>query len=126
MINNKKLIYLGGPYYNEDPKIIKKRFNLYNKLSALLISKKDVYVFSPISHSHPIVHTKNFDRAFWKYEFWMPFDLSLLSQCDELYVVDIDGWRESKGLAAEIEFAKANNIKIKMVTPRGRTYKYEG
>lgn len=125
MINGKKLIYLGGPYSHEDPKVIKKRFNIFNKVSSTLICKKDMFVFSPISHSHPIVTLKNFDKNFWTYGYWMPFDLYILAQCDELLIVDIDGWKESKGLAAEIEFAKANNIKIRMVTPRGKIYKYE-
>lgn|SRR5574343_574904 len=126
MINDKKVIYLAGPYSSDDPKILTKRWKMYNKISSTLISNKDVYVFSPITYSHPIVHQKNFNKDFWTYEYWMPFDKHMLAVCDEMWIVDIEGWDKSKGVLDEIEFAKANNIKIKMVTPRGRTYKYEG
>lgn len=125
MINDKKLVYLAGPYFSEDPKVIKKRFSIFNKVAAHAICKEDVYVFSPISHSHPIVNTKNFDPAFWNHNYWLKFDTQFLAHCDELWVLDIDGWKESKGVNAEIEFAVMNNIPIKMVTKRGRVYKYK-
>lgn len=124
MINDKKLVYLAGPYYDDDPKVIKKRFNLFNKVAATLISKKEVYVFSPISHSHPIMGSKAFNKDFFKLRHWMPFDLSIMNNCDELNIIDIEGWDKSEGVKLEIEYAKLNGLPIKMVTPRGRTYKY--
>lgn len=38
---------------------------------------------------------------------------SLISKCDELWVLKIDGWEQSKGVSAEIEYAESLNIPIK-------------
>jgi hypothetical protein len=96
MINDKKLIYLAGPYFHEDPKIKQKRFKLYTKVAAKLISKKDVFVFSPITHGHPIAQVKGFDPN----HDWIPLGKELLSVCDELWVLDLEGWRDSIGTKA--------------------------
>jgi hypothetical protein len=125
MIEGKKLVYLAGPYSHEDPKVLTKRFKLYSKLAAYLISKKDVYIFSPITHSHPMITTKAFDREnFWKYSFWMPFDKAILDICDELWIVDTEGWKESKGLKEEVIHAELASKPIKMVTKRGKVSKF--
>ena len=124
MINGKKLIYLGGPYSHDDKTISAKRYTAYRKLAGLVISKHDSFVFSPITHSHPIVTHKQFDPAYHTYDVWMPLDIAILEVCDELWIAEIDGWKESKGTAQEIEFAKSRDLPIKMITKRGRVYNY--
>ena len=122
---DKKLIYLGGPYSHPDETVRKKRYNTYRKASMLILDKHDCLVFSPITHSHPIVTVKNFPERLWSYDIWLQLDRRLLSVCDELWILDIDGWQDSKGVALEIEHAKEIGIPIKMITKRGRVYNYD-
>ena len=119
MINNKKLVYLAGPYINEDKKVMLKRFKKFNKVAGKLMDTKDVYVFSPISHGHPIHSSVEHPASFW-----LAFSIGMLEKCDEMYILDIEGWKESVGVTAEIEFAREHNIPIKMVTIRGKVTKY--
>lgn len=125
MINNKKLIYLGGPYSHDEQIVRNKRYNTYRKLAGLIIDKHDAFVFSPITHSHPIVTHKSFDQAHHTYEVWMPIDLAILDICDELWIAEIDGWELSKGTKQEIEYARLKGMPIRFITKRGRVYDYE-
>lgn len=123
---DKKTIYLGGPYSHPDENIRKKRYNAYRKLAMLILDKHESLVFSPITHSHPIVTVKNFPEKLWSYDIWLTFDVKMLDVCDELWIAELDGWQESKGTAIEIEHAKATGKPIKMITKRGRVYDYKG
>ena len=125
MINGKKLIYLGGPYSHPEQVVQNKRYTLYRKIAGIILDKHDSFVFAPITHSHPIVTHKAFNKALHTYEVWMPLDLAILEICDELWIAEINGWEESKGTKLEIEYARAKGLPIKMITQRGRVYNYE-
>ena len=54
-------------------------------------------VFSPIAHSHPIaLHGHEGD-----WETWAEFDRAVLGICTSLTVLMLDGWEQSRGIAAE-------------------------
>jgi hypothetical protein len=44
----------------------------------------------------------------------------LMSKCDELFVVTLDGWDTSTGVQEEIEMAKKFNIPISFVKISGK------
>lgn len=119
MINDKKLVYLAGPYIHEDKKVMQKRFKVLSKVAGKLMRDKDVYVYSPITHGHPIHQSTQFTS-----QFWLEFSIGMLDKCDEMYILDIPGWQESVGVTAEIEYARSNNKLLKMVTIRGKVSKY--
>lgn len=134
MINDKKLVYLAGPFADvmHDPKLAKKRVKLFDKVAAILKHQKGYEVFSPLSHGYPIqeVINKKFNDVdkpgdWIKSNDWMPFDLFFLEKCDELFILAIEGWASSRGVLKEIACAKLNNIPIKMVSPRGKITKYK-
>ena len=68
-----------------------------------------VYVFSPISHTHPIAEAGSLPTG---WEFWEAYDNIMLSRCTKLIVLMLDGWKESKGVAAEIKIAEKLGIPI--------------
>jgi len=97
-------IYLCIPYSHIDPDVRHQRFDTANRGAAKLIKEGHV-VFSPISHSHPIApYIGNPNNS----AFWVAQDLSFIEWCDEMHVICIDGWRESKGIKAEM--AEANRL----------------
>jgi nucleoside 2-deoxyribosyltransferase len=98
---SKKKIYLACPYSDPDEFVRFERYYAATKKAAELIRQGHI-VYSPITHSHPINQTCNLPNDF---EFWRESCLSFIDWCDEVYVLDIDGWKESKGVQEEISYA---------------------
>ena len=105
------MIYLASPYYHPDGLIMKTRFLLAKQVTQILVDR-EVWVYSPILHNHPLELDK-------PHEFWMRFDLDVLRRCDSLLVLAIPGWKESKGVGIEISVAKQLNMSIEYVNEQG-------
>lgn len=99
---SKKLYYLAVPYSNPDKSIILERFHKVNIATGKLLNEGK-FVFSPISMSHPVAEDASLPS---NWEYWLSYDELLLSRCDELIILMLDGWKESVGVTAEIEIAK--------------------
>lgn len=54
------------------------------------------------------------DAAFWK-----AYNFDFIRRCDSVYVLDIEGWQESKGVMMEIKLAADCLIPVAFVTPEG-------
>lgn len=107
------LIYLASPYTHDDPVVVHDRFVMACKKAAKLFAAGE-YVFCPIAHAHPIKMVGELDG---QWSFWQPYDEYMLSLCDDLYVLMLDGWKESRGVQAEIKYAERFGIPISYVTP---------
>lgn len=102
------LYYLASPYSHEDPKIIEQRYELANKVAYQLIIKGYTMI-EPISMNH--VKALKYDMP-KDFKFWQTRDTLLISRCDGVIVAMIDGWAESKGVVAEIEFAESLELPV--------------
>lgn len=116
------MIYLASPFAHEDPLIKKTRFLLAEQATANLL-RQDFIVFSPIVHCYKMAINHQLPTD---HDFWMNIDLNILRHAHELFVLDIDGWRRSKGVRMEIDFAKSVNMPITMTDPEGHLSKYKG
>ena len=104
-----KLIYLASPYSGH-PAIQELRFRAVCKVAARIMSSGQ-FVFSPIAHSHPIAQyglPKDF-------EFWRECDTLMMTKCDELWVLMLDGWNVSKGIEAELKLADEMHKPVKFI-----------
>lgn len=101
----KDLIYLAAPYTSSDRETILVRVDLINKAAAHLF-KIGHFVFSPISHTHPIKECSELDGNF---EFWKEYDCRMLGYCNRLVILTLDGWLTSKGVKYEIEYWRRIN-----------------
>lgn len=111
------MIYLACPYSHPDAAVRLSRFQAANIAAARLMRAGEI-VFSPISHSHPMVeHGLPGD-----WEFWERFDRIMLRACCEMVVLAVDGWEESRGVAAEIRLADEMDIPIRMWDPSGPVF----
>ena len=101
-MSNPTFIYLAVPYSHPDAAVREARFNAVNRVAARLM-KEGTHVFSPISHTHPIASRWNLPTD---WEYWASYDRVMLSNCDKLVVLMLDGWRDSVGVQAEIDIAR--------------------
>ena len=97
----KSLVYLACPYSHPDAEVRRLRFEAANRAAGKLM-QDGVFVFSPISHSHPIALACELPLG---WEFWEAFDRAYLTHCHKMIVPMLDGWETSRGIANEIKIA---------------------
>lgn len=109
----KEVIYVASPYSHEDPLIVEENFKKVSEISSKIVANGDVAI-SPITYGHTLIQFTPM-RPDW--EFWTSFCLSLLLKCDKILVCDtMEGWERSKGVEAEISFARDHNIEIEFLS----------
>lgn len=102
------MIYLASPYSHPDLNIMHQRYVQTMKHTAKLLFQGK-HVFSPIVHCHELARWFNLPT---EYNFWLEYNQHMLARADELLVLCLEGWSESKGVAGEIEFARVLNIPV--------------
>lgn len=107
----KELIYLACPYTHKDHAVMVARFEAVNRVAAKLMGEGK-YIFSPISHTHPIAEAGTLPRG-WDY--WEGYDRRILSCCDRLIVLKLPGWEISTGVQAEIKIAQEIGLPIEYI-----------
>jgi len=109
----KGFIYLACPYTHADKSIMIERWSAVNRAAAKLMGNGE-YVFSPISHTHPIAEAGQLPRD---WNFWEGYDRIMLGNCDTLMVLKLPGWNISTGVQAEIKIAEEFGIPIEYMEP---------
>ena len=92
------MIYLACPYSHPDPQTKYLRFRACARISASLIRAGHI-IFAPIVMSHPMTLPSD-------WEFWEKFDKEFLGVCEQLWVLKLQGWKESIGIKAEIKIMR--------------------
>jgi hypothetical protein len=98
--------YLACPYTHEHDYVQHRRYEQVTSVAAQLMSEGQC-IYSPITSMHYLSRHLVRDG-----DFWLQHDLTILSRCDKLIVLQLDGWEQSVGLKMEIEFAKSAGIPI--------------
>lgn len=106
-----EFIYLATPYTHTNHQIMVARFNMVNKVAAKLMSEGK-YIFSPISHSHPIAEAGDLPRG-WQY--WAGYDRRILKICNKIIVLKLPGWDISTGVQAEIQIGNELGIPVEYI-----------
>lgn len=102
------IVYLASPYSHPDPRIREERYGHASYMAAMLM-RDGRLVYSPIVHSHPL--TRLGLPTTWDY--WRTLDEAMLSRCQELLVLTLDGWENSEGVMAEIRLARKLGIPVR-------------
>lgn len=114
-MTEKPLTYLAVPYSHPDPQIRALRFAAANKAAGILMRRGE-FVFSPISHTHPIAEACDLPKG---WEFWQDFDRAFLAASKKVIVLCIDGWGSSAGISAELAFAHSTGIAVEFMAFSG-------
>jgi len=107
------IIYLASPYTHLDSAIMEQRFEAVVAACAHYINKGKI-VYSPIVHNHPIAIRHELPRE-WSY--WLKADLAMLRHASEFHILCLEGYQQSVGVKAELEFAVKAGIDITYVDP---------
>lgn len=92
----RRIVYLAAPYTHPDPAVRQERWLEASRAAAWLMGVGHS-VISPISMGHPVgVMGAEGDWAAWQHTC-----LAMLDAANVLFVLDIDGWKDSTGVRAE-------------------------
>lgn len=108
------VIFLSAPYSHPDPAVVEERVKLVAIAAAHIERSGQGHIIAPILPNHLMVKHGNVPKetAWWSSQF-----LTLLSRCDELWVLKLEGWDKSVGVTQEIEHAAKNHIPIRYLEP---------
>jgi hypothetical protein len=105
------MIYLASPYSHDDPRIRYARFKAVSAAGSKLMEAGYIF-YGPISMTHPLVQ---YGGVGGTWEFWEVFDRAYLELCSELWVLELSGCRESKGVRAELEIMEELGKPFRMI-----------
>ena len=104
------LIYLAAPLGHPDPAVRQERFDSVNRYCGFLIRQHEL-VFSPLSLGASLDGEAISNSA------WYALGLQMLSRCDELRILGLDGWQDSVGVILETRYARQLRIPVSVVDP---------
>jgi hypothetical protein len=102
-------IYIAVPYSHDDFSVCEYRYQVATKYAADQVALGHT-VYSPITHSHPLVVLRPDLRRDW--EFWKRQDQAIIPICLSLHVLMLPGWVGSIGVAKEIRAFEKDNKPI--------------
>lgn len=105
-----KVICVASPY-SGTPDEMKGRFVSVERYVATMIKSGNV-AFSPIVHCHEMAFRHDMPTDF---EFWQYYCLGMLSAMDEMRVLMLPGWGQSKGVSGEIAAALDWGIPVRYI-----------
>lgn len=105
-------VYLASPYSHPHTWVQELRYSAARDALAYLL-QRHIWTYSPIVHCHHLAAHHNLPRGF---QFWVPYNHAMLRASNALYVLDIPGTTESKGVADEIKLADKLGTPITYMT----------
>jgi hypothetical protein len=102
------MIYLASPYSDKSKRVMEKRYLEACRVVGRL-TKKGLVVYSPIVHFHVVAGLCKLPTD---QNFWRNIDFEMLGYASKLYILKIPGWKTSKGVLEETQFADVRYIPI--------------
>lgn len=108
------MIYLATPYIHEDKKIMDSRVLNVTCCAAHFMDKGEK-IYSPITHGHAV--NQHMKQMAGDHKYWLDQCYHHVVTAEAIYVLGLEGWKESKGVRWEVETGKAFNIPVFIVNP---------
>lgn len=100
------MIYVASPYSHKDPAVMKERYEQVKAFTAHLM-RQGLPAYSPIVHGHDIASSHELPTD---WEFWQQHCLAMLRRADKMIILRLDGWDQSTGVQAELDFCASCSI----------------
>ena len=107
------MIYIASPYSHQLDSVRYERFTLARAYAHHLMAQGRV-CFSPIAYG------RQFEKVFSvapDHETWMDFNNWMLLASQDVHVLKLDGWLQSRGVTHEIALANDHGIPVSYVEP---------
>lgn len=112
--------FVSSPYSHPDPDVVARRVVEAEHFCQWLLQERKIAPFSPIVHWHMPAYVYDMPtNAMW----WIDYNQSWLLKADTVHVLQLDGWRDSLGVAYEIQYARDAGKPIYMVTREGHEWR---
>ncbi len=102
------MIYLASPYSADPDRLYAQTVKAMTKLMG-----EGHLLFSPILHCRPMETEGGLPGDF---EFWQAYNRHMIGKADAMWVLGLEGWRESRGVRAEIETAKFLGLPVYLLS----------
>jgi class 3 adenylate cyclase len=109
------IYYLSGPYKHNDSRVSHDRVFFIKKVALDLISAGHT-IYCPIVWNYAVAEGQEMEEDDTGEANFLQ-NLSILSACDSLLVLCMDGWENSSRLAAEIRWATKNGRPVLFLRP---------
>lgn len=106
-MNNKALVYVACPYRGKTENETEQNFEIFLQVDAHL-TREGYFTVSPLL-KNLVCMTGDLPQT-WDY--WKEYSKVLMSRCDYLIVVMLEGWSTSEGINGEIALANELSIPI--------------
>lgn len=104
-------IYLGQPYTHDSKEVEELRYQAAMEFMArMAINEPELVIYSPIVHWHNVARTHNLPT---QAAFWWGQNKRMLTYSKGLWVLNLEGWTKSRGLAQELYYASEIKKPIK-------------
>ncbi len=110
----KKVVYLASPYTGVDQKQEAYRYEMSIYYAAEVMKIFDVTPLSSVVYCHPINRLLGAGNG--GFDFWGSFSVGMMASCEELWVMDVPGARQSTAILAEISYAQEAKKPVKFLT----------
>ncbi len=104
------LIYLASPYAHTSAKVSEARLEAARFVCGRMVDQGRI-VMSPLVYLGEIAN-----KGVHPPQGWYAFDLQLLARCDELVVLQLPGWEDSKGVLVEIAGAQTKGMPVRLMS----------
>lgn len=101
-------IYLASPYSHETKAIEQQRYEQVSETVVMLL-RANLHVYSPIVHCHELASRFNLSGSF---SFWKDYNFAMLEPAVGIFVLKLEGWKGSKGVRAEMDYASTHGIEL--------------
>lgn len=106
--------YLASPYSHDDPYVRELRYMQAMREVDHFLSM-GVPIYSPIVHCHELA---KISKHRYDAEMWRRYNFVMLAAAENLWILMLPGWEDSKGIQGEMEEAKRVGIAAIQIQPR--------
>lgn len=111
------LTFISSPYTHPEPEMEAQRAIQAGDFAAYLWKERGLIPISPIAHWHAIGKRNQLPTNAMA---WVDWNKCMVQHADLMYVLCLDGWRDSLGVTYEIQIASEADIPIYYATVKGR------
>ena len=119
------MIYLASPYSHipghdrEEPAFIREKRYLKVMQAIAILWRQGHHVFSPVILCHEAAKICDLPKG---HDFWSNLNHDFINSSTEVWILCIEGWRFSKGIADEIRYCYLTNKHIRYMVFEDMSY----